>query len=231
MNKSLSWLASITCAILFGFPFQTMADCGVIQHAVVQKAIIQEILVPTPVAVPVAIAVPTYQYYGTGNASYSQADMDKMADMVAQKMATKYGLLPSQKQTPAARQAVPDQVRPAAGPPSAGGSALDQDQPQDQQPPTRQPAAAGSSASFDFARFTTLASNSCAACHSGASAKGGLQMFNAQRQLLDLPYTTRLKLWDYVHAGDMPKGQNPLGDDDTEMFHQWAIQARPSRQR
>jgi len=196
-------------AMALAIPTIVAAQCHTVcaQQQVVVQQVAQNV-VAQPVPVPIAnINVPTYQYYGTPQAApqqsvLSEADLDRIAEKVFQKIAVRLNLSP----TPQSPQ----------GPPSA---------PNKQSNSVVRPSLPMKTVSFDVGRLTTVMTQNCANCHAGnAESGGGHIFFSATRQLLDLDRETKLMIWEQTYSGDMPKNHAPLNDADTEILHLWARQ-------
>lgn len=67
----------------------------------------------------------------------------------------------------------------------------------------------------------------CASCHTGAASKGKLAIFTAPGQLA--PTVDRFLLWEAADSGRMPKGGQPIPDDEARVLREWVAQAAQQR--
>jgi hypothetical protein len=68
------------------------------------------------------------------------------------------------------------------------------------------------------ARLAKVVGNSCIRCHSGAKLGGGLDLSN----LSAIPELQRYKIAAWVLDGSMPKGGEPLPDEQAKLFMDWS---------
>lgn len=74
-----------------------------------------------------------------------------------------------------------------------------------------------------------ILSDSCAKCHSGPDAKGGLEMFGLDGQIT--PKLPRQSMLEMIRAGKMPAGKQPrlLTEEETRQIETWATPPRSLR--
>lgn len=94
----------------------------------------------------------------------------------------------------------------------------------------RQVQAAGPPVSDELnAKAWQLLSAKCATCHTGPDSKGRVQIFLAPGQ--PNRDVDRFALWDAAESGRMPKGKEPVPDDEARLLREWLKAGRKTAQK